>query len=389
MLRGATGSWAPTSAAEGRITRAFVPAPLPPVPSLDIGPEVRDRLDAALLALGRLDSITTLLPDAHLFLYSYIRKEAVLSSQIEGTQSSLSDLLLFEAEELPGAPIDDVVEVSSYVAALELGLQRVRDGLPLSGRLLRELHLTLMQRGRGVERAPGEYRRIQNWVGDRRADVVHHVPPPPGELAKTMGALEEWLNDVPERTPPLIKAALAHVQFETIHPFLDGNGRLGRLLITLSLTVDGVLQEPLLYLSLYLKEHRAEYYELLNRVRADGDWEGWLHFFATGVEETARGSVDTAQRLVRLFRKDADRIKRLGRGSGSPLRVHQAMQGRPINSAARLARETGLSVPTVNTALEALQGLKLVKEVTGKRRGKLYSYQPYLKILNEGTAPLK
>lgn len=388
MIRGATGNWAPTAAAEGRITRAFVPASLPPVPPLEIGSEVRGRLDAALLALGRLDSITTLLPDAHLFLYSYIRKEAVLSSQIEGTQSSLSDLLLFEAEDAPGAPMDDVVEVSRYVAALELGLKRVRGGLPISGRLLKEIHGVLMARGRGAERAPGEYRKIQNWIGDRQAALVHHVPPPPQQVDDCMAALERWFNDIPDRTPPLLKAALGHVQFETIHPFLDGNGRLGRLLMTLSLTVDGVLQEPLLYLSLYLKQHRKEYYDLLTKVRVEGDWEGWLHFFATGVEEVARGSVETAQRLVRLFQKDAERIKGLGRGSGSPLRVHQALQGRPISSVARLASLTGLSVPTVNTALEALEGLKIVKEVTGRRRGRLFSYQPYLKILSEGTAPL-
>lgn len=292
--------------------RAFVPQPLPPTPPIDIGPALRDQLDAALLALGRLDSVTTLLPDTRLLRYTYVRKEAVLSSQIEGTQSSLSDLLLYEVADAPGAPLDDVVEVSNYVAALEHGLGRVREGFPLSGRLMREIHGVLLQRGRGAEKAPGEFRRSQNWIGGTRPGTAAFVPPPPEQVGECVGRLERWLHDEPERTPTLLKAAMSHVQFETIHPFLDGNGRVGRLLVTLLLCVEGVLSEPLLYLSLYLKQHRAEYYALLDRVRVEEAWEAWLGFFADGVRETrpARsprpsGSCGCSRRTARARRRSA------------------------------------------------------------------------------------
>jgi Fic family protein len=261
MNRGITGTYITTSAVGGEVVRAFVPAPLPPSPSLAIDAELRDRMDAALLALGRLDSVTTLLADKRLFLYSYVRKEAVLSSQIEGTQSSLSDLLLFEADELPGVPIDDVLEVSNYVAAMEHGLQRLGEGFPLSTRLIREIHAILLARGRGEGKEPGEFRRSQNWIGGSRPGNAAFVPAPPDRVPELMGTLERWLHDEPERTPTLLKAALSHVQFETIHPFLDGNGRVGRLLVTLVLCAEGVLHEPLLYLSLYLKQHREHYYQ--------------------------------------------------------------------------------------------------------------------------------
>jgi Fic family protein len=285
--------------AENQEVRAFVPMPLPPKPGLAIGTELRDRLDAALLALGRLDSVTSLLPDTSLFLYMYVRKEAVLSSQIEGTQSSLSDLLLFEAEETPGAPLDDVMEVSNYAAAMEHGLKRIQGGFPLSNRLIREIHAILLSKGRGSEKSPGDFRRSQNWLGGTRSGNAVFVPPPPHELHECMGALERWLHDDPEKTPTLVKAALAHVQFETIHPFLDGNGRVGRLLITLLFCVEKILRDPLLYLSLYLKRHRDEYYTLLDRVRREGDWEAWIAFFADGVTESAAGAVETVQRLVK------------------------------------------------------------------------------------------
>lgn len=280
---------------------------MPPRPPLAIDSRVRERLDRALVALGRLDSVTSLLPDTSLFLYTYIRKEAVLSSQIEGTQSTLSDLLLFEADELPGVPMDDVSEVSSYVGALEHGLARIHAGFPLSNRLIREIHGVLLSRGRGAEKDPGEFRRSQNWLGGTRPGTAIYVPPPPEEVQECMGALERWLHDEPERTSPILKAALSHVQFESIHPFLDGNGGVGRLLVTLILCVEGVLQQPLLYLSLYLKQRRDEYYALLDRVRHDGDWEVWVTFFATGVEETATQAVDTVKRLVTLFKVDRER----------------------------------------------------------------------------------
>ena len=236
--------------------RAFVPAPLPPRPPIDWTAELRSKFDQALLALGRLDSVSTLLPDTSLFLYMYVRKEAVLSSMIEGTQSSLSDLLLFELDQEPGVPLDDVREVSNYVAALDHGLRLLEGGLPLSLRLFREIHGVLLNKGRGAHQAPGEFRRSQNWIGGTRPGNAAFVPPPAEEVPECMSNLELFLHDQPEPTPVLLKAALAHVQFETIHPFLDGNGRLGRLLITLLLCEQKVLREPMLYLSLYFKTHR-------------------------------------------------------------------------------------------------------------------------------------
>jgi Fic family protein len=387
MRRGATGTYVLTTVTGDEPIRAFVPAPLPPEPPLAIAPDLRERLDLAQHALGRLDGVSTLLPDTHLFLYAYLRKEAVLSSQIEGTQSSLSDLLLFEASEAPGVPLDDVVEVSSYVAAMQHGLNRVRD-LPLSGRLLREIHAILLQRGRGAERQPGEFRRSQNWIGGSRPANASFVPPPPERVAACMSDLERWLNDIPERTPTILKAALGHVQFETIHPFLDGNGRLGRLLVTLLLCGERLLTEPLLYLSLYLKQHRSEYYALLDRVRSEGDWEAWVSFFADGVRETAAGAVSTAQRIVQLFQEDRARMGGLRRTAGSVMRVHEALQRHPIGSARSLSISAGLSIPTVLKTLDALQRVGVVRETTGRRRDRLYRYDAYLRILDEGTEPL-
>ncbi len=276
----------------GEKAQAFVPAPLPPRPPIDWTPELSSKFDQALLALGRLDSVSTLLPDTSLFLYMYVRKEAVLSSMIEGTQSSLSDLLLFELDQEPGVPLDDVREVSNYVAALDHGLRLLEEGLPLSLRLFREIHGVLLTKGRGSNQTPGEFRRSQNWIGGTRPGNAAFVPPPAEEVLECMSKLELFLHDQPEPTPVLLKAALAHVQFETIHPFLDGNGRLGRLLIALLLCEQKVLREPMLYLSLYFKTHRQYYYELLNNVRMTGDWEAWLDFFAEAVIVTATQAVE-------------------------------------------------------------------------------------------------
>jgi len=319
---------------------------------------------------------------------NYIRKEAVLSSQIEGTQSSLSDLLLFEAEEAPGVPMNDVREVSNYVAAMEHGLARIREGFPLSNRLIREIHAILLSRGRGAEKSPGGFRRSQNWLGGTRPGNAAFVPPPPEQVQECMGALELWMHDSPVRTPTLLKAALAHVQFETIHPFLDGNGRVGRLLMTLMLCVEKVIRDPLLYLSLYLKERCAEYYSLLDTVRAEGDWERWVAFFADGVNESATGAVETAQRLVRIARNDREQIQRLGRAASTALRIHHALQEQPVANAATIARRTGITPPTVLSSLASLQKLDIVRELTGRRRGRVFSYAGYVKILSEGTEPL-
>jgi Fic family protein len=387
MRRGITGQYAVTKVA-GEQVRAFVPRPLPPEPPLDVGGARQLLLEQALLALGRLDSISTLLPDPHLFLYTYVRKEAVLSSQIEGTQSSLSDLLLFELEEAPGLPVNDVVEVSNYVAALHHGLERLKGGFPLSNRLIREIHANLLSRGRGSEKEPGEFRRSQNWIGGTRPGNAHFVPPPPEAVADCMGELERFLHD--ERAPVavLVKAGLAHVQFETIHPFLDGNGRVGRLLITLLLCHAGVLKEPLLYLSLYLKQHREEYYRLLELVRAEGDWEAWLDFLLEGVRTTADLAVGTAQRLVALFAHDRARIQGGGRAAGSALRVHDFLRERPLTSLTVVSQRTGLSFPAATAGMRMLADLDIARELTGRRRNRVFTYHRYLAILNEGTEPL-
>jgi Fic family protein len=387
LERGPTGRYE-TSSSGGEVVRAFVPHPLPPEPPLSLEGGLQRALESAVLALGRLDAVSTLLPDPTLFLYTYVRKEALLSSQIEGTQSSLPDLLLFELEEAPGVPLDDVVEVSNYVGALEHGLSRLRASFPLSNRLIREIHGVLLARGRGSEKDPGEFRRSQNWVGGSRPGNASFVPPPPNEIADAMAALERFLHDEADGLPVLIWAGLAHVQFETIHPFRDGNGRVGRLLITFLLCHAGVLREPLLYLSLYFKENRARYYELLDRVRRTGDWETWLDFFLEGVRQTAEGAVSTAQRLVETFRRDRERIEASGRRAGSALRLHDALKARPLLSLAEACRRTELSFPTASSAMDLLVSLGIARELTGKRRNRLFAYDSYMSALEEGTQPL-
>ena len=369
----------------GEKARAFVPALLPPKPAIEWTPELRSKFDQAWLSIGRLDSISTFLPDISLFLYMYVRKEAVLSSMIEGTRSSLSDLLLFELDMQPGVPLDDVREVSNYVAALDYGLKRLAEGFPLSLRLIREMHGVLLSGGRGSDQAPGEFRRTQNWIGGTRPGNAAFVPPPAEQVLECMGKLELFLHDQPELTPALLKAALAHVQFETIHPFLDGNGRLGRLLITLLLCERKVLREPMLYLSLYFKTHRQYYYELLNNVRLTGDWEAWLDFFAEAVIVTAGQAVDSARQLIDLANEDRDRINRLGRAAASTLRVHRALMERPITTSGWLVEKTGITPATVNKCLGHLERLGVIRELTLRKRNRLFSYVRYVEIMNQGT----
>jgi len=346
-------------------------------------------LEKANRSLGRLDGVGGIFPDPALFLYMYVRKEALLSSQIEGTQSSLSDLLLFESEELPGVPIDDVEEVSHYVAAIDHGLERMQGGFPLSLRLVRELHKIMLSGGRGHDKQPGEFRTSQNWIGGTRPGNASFVPPPPNKVVECMGLLEKFLHDDPVKTPLLLKAALAHVQFETIHPFLDGNGRVGRLLITLLLCAEKALTQPLLYLSLYFKTHRDQYYELLQSVRTKGTWEDWVDFFLRGVIETSEQAVGTAKRILDLIKRDRERIQKLGRPAASSLRLHHAFQERAILSIPGAAKHTGMSQPTVTRALAHLSILGVVRETTGKKRRKLYVYDAYMKILGEGAEPIK
>ncbi len=387
MKRGVTGYYE-TTATAGEAVRAFVPAPLPPDPPLDLGGARQRLLERAVLACGRLDGVTALLPDPDLFRYAYVRREAVLSSQIEGTQSSLSDLLLFELDEAPGVPFDDVVEVSNYVAALEHGLARLRADFPLSARLLREVHEHLLARGRGANKQPGAFRTSQNWIGGTRPGNAQFVPPPPQRVAECMADLERFIHAGEDGLPALVRAALTHVQFETIHPFLDGNGRVGRLLIALMLFESKVLSQPLLYLSLYLKQHRDEYYRRLDAVRRDGDWEAWLDFFLEGVTETAQSAVDTAHRLLALFRDDTTRVQTLGRAAANALRVFDALRARPLANLSTLAERTGASYPTVSRAIAALERLNIVREITGRKRERVFAYARYLDILNEGTEPL-
>ncbi|MTH79114.1 Fic family protein [Paracoccus aestuariivivens] len=370
----------------GEIVRAFVPPPLPPKPDIDVL-QLLDRLSLAERALGRLDGITTLLPRQELFLYMYVRKEAVLSSQIEGTQSTLTDLLRFETEAAAGEPIDDIREVSNYVDAMMYGLERLQE-LPLSLRLIREMHERLLQSGRGGTKNPGEFRRSQNWIGGSRPGNALFVPPPVTEMDACLDALERFMHERDSKLPALIKAGLLHVQFETIHPFLDGNGRIGRLLVTLYLCVNDVLRKPLLYLSLYLKTHRADYYRLLQEVRQYGNWEAWLDFFLTGVAETANQAFDAATRIVDLFKTDRERITAESDRPGSALRIHDLFQQNPFLTATQAVQNTGLSAPTVNAALADLERLGIVIEITGRRRRRVFSYQRYLAIISEGTDPI-
>jgi Fic family protein len=374
------------STAAGETVSAYVPPPLPPEPPVEMG-GLMPLAEQASRALGRLDGITTILPAPPLFLLMYVRKEALLSSQIEGTQSSLSDLLLFENDEIPPVLLDDVQEVSNYVAAMTYGLKRLEDGFPLSLRLIREIHDILLRKGRGSSKQPGAFRRSQNWIGGTRPGNALFVPPPPNELAGCLDNFEKFLHD--DGLPTLVRAALAHVQFESIHPFLDGNGRLGRLLITLMLCADGALKAPMLYLSLYFKQRRQQYYDLLQDVRERGDWETWVEFFLTGVAETADEAVATARQLLTLFEEDRVRIRAMGRSAASMLRVHDLLQRRPIIGIVPASRELNVTHPTVMKAIANLQKLEIVREVSGRRRGKLFAYAKYMNILNRGTETLR
>jgi Fic family protein len=364
----------------------FIPAPLPPKPPLKFEPELLRLSDAAGRALGRLEGISASL-DPDRLLYMYVRKEAVLSSSIEGTQSTLADLLRYETDAVPGTPLDDVREVSRYVAALQHGIERIRSGrLPLSLRLIREIHRVLMKSGeRGGAQAPGEFRRTQNWIGGTRPGNARFVPPPPPEMRRSLDNLERFLHDEYGHTAPVIKAGLAHAQFETIHPFLDGNGRVGRLLVSLMLVVDGVLSQPFLYLSLYFRERRADYYDALQRVRTHGDWEGWLRFYLIGVDVVANQAAETTRRLLQLYDRDRARMQSLGKATGSALAVYDILRRRIVVSAPKAAEEAGITWPTANAALQRLARLGLVAETSGRRRDRLYTYTSLLEILDHGT----
>jgi len=375
------------SSVAGETVRAFMPPPLPPIPAVELS-GLHQQLDRANQGLGRLNGMSRLLPDVRFLLYLYVRKEALVSSQIEGTQSSFTDLLLFENEAVPSVPLEDVEEVSNYVAAMQHGFRRLRGGFPLSLRLIREIHAILLRGGRGANRSPGEFRRTQNWIGGNRPGNASFVPPPPERLMECLGGFERFLHDERHRLPILVEAGLVHVQFESIHPFLDGNGRVGRLLITLLLCSKGVLTEPLLYPSLYLKTNRSQYYDLLQRVRTDGAWEDWLAFFLDGVATAAQEAADTAERTLRLFAHDRQKIQVLGRAATSALRVHELMERNPFVRIRTAAKALKLTIPTVTSALNHLLQLGIVKEVSGKRRNRLFAYSRYVNMVGEGTKPL-
>lgn len=373
---------------KGEPYQAYVPAPLPFSPALNMA-ALQPLLDKANHSLGKLDTMLSFLPDISLLLYFYVRKEALLSSQIEGTQSSFNDLLMYESEQIPNVPLDDVEEVSHYVAAQQHGLNRMKEGFPLSLRLIREIHAILLRGGHDSNKQPGEFRTSQNWIGGTRPGNAVFVPPPPDKLIECMSNLEFYLNDKYGKFPTLIKAAVSHVQFETIHPFLDGNGRTGRLLITFLLCAEGLLQKPVLYLSLYFKKHRRTYYELLNRVRDQAEgWEAWVEFFLEGVVETAQEAIESTKAITDLFDKDRAKMKTLKRAMPGALKAFEYLQRKALVTIPKLAQVLEVSQPTATAALKNLKELRIVKEISGKKRDKLFSYEAYLNILKQDTEPL-
>lgn len=369
----------------GESYKAYVPEALPPTPALELD-GLSKRLEEATQALTELNSMTKGIPNISLFIYMYVRKEALLSSQIEGTQSSFCDLILFENDQKPTVDLDDVEEVSNYVKAIHHGLKRLKEGLPLSLRLLKEIHRILLSGSRGNHKLPGELRTSQNWIGGTRPGNALFVPPPADEVMNCLGNFETFLHN--DQFPTLIKAGLAHLQFETIHPFLDGNGRLGRLLITLLLCEGGMLDHPTLYLSLYLKQNYNVYFSLLQEVRNHGTWETWLEFFLDGVTASSKKAIKTAQRINELFERDMKKIQSLGRARFSCESVFEHLKQLPQVSVPALTDALAMSAPTARSALNQMLELGILQESSGKKRDKIYVYEDYLAILEEGAEPL-
>lgn len=361
---------------------AFIPDPLPPFPP--VGPDAYHlRLSNTTMAMGRLDGVAHMLPDKRHFLYAYVRREAVYSSQIEGTQSTLDDLYQYETVEEPEvAPGGDVGEVCGYVAAMDHGLARLAEGFPLSLRLIREMHAKLVERARGSHQTPGEFRRTQNWIGGTRPGNAIYVPPPPEEMTACLDSFEKFLHSDPP-LPLAVKVALAHVQFESIHPFLDGNGRVGRLMIPFLLMHNRAIHEPLLYVSLFFKKHRAVYYERLQRVRTHGAWTEWVDFFLEALEESAIGAVSTAHAIRELTERDARQLGALKRAAAGARRLHGHLMRRPVTTLGRSAAELQVSVPAVTRAMENLMSLGIAEEISGRKWGRMFAYENYLKILRK------
>jgi Fic family protein len=365
--------------------KAYIPPSLPPRPPIEME-RLSGLLEKSAAALAELNNMSKSIPNTSLFVYMYVRKEALLSSQIEGTQSSFSDLILFEHHQKPEVSLDDVEEVSNYVKAINYGLERLRGGFPLSLRLLREIHSVLLSGKRGSNKMPGEFRESQNWIGGTRPGNALFVPPPTENLVDCLANLEKFLHD--ETLPVLIKAGLAHVQFETIHPFLDGNGRLGRLLITLLLVEGGLIDEPVLYLSLYLKQNRKIYYDLLQEVRSYGAWETWLEFFLNGILTSSKQAIKTAEDINLLFSEDSIKISSLGRARFSCEQTLEYLKQLPQVSVQLLAKELDVSLPTARSSLNHMVDLGILEEVSGKQRDKIYVYRKYLGMLEDGAEPL-
>jgi Fic family protein len=366
----------------GGAYRAFIPAPLPPKPPVRLDAGLQSLLSRADQAVGRLDGVIHTLPNADLFIYMYTRHEAVLSSQIEGSQSTLKDLLAVELEPLRLGLPDDVQEVVNYVRAMNYGIDRLTE-LPLSLNLLCEIHAQLLSSGRGSTKQPGEFRREQNWIGEEGAPIgrATFVPPPEHEMKQALHNFENFLHRE-RQLPDLVHVGYAHAQFETIHPFLDGNGRVGRLLVSFLLVNRGVLHRPLLYLSLYLKRHRAEYYDRLMAVREDGDWEGWLRFFLRAVAETATEATATAREILALA--DRQRVVVQERGLGiNGLRLLDALYRRPIVHVNAVSDELDVHYITANKLVEKFQALGLLFEITGRKRDRVFAFEPYLDLFRE------
>lgn len=370
----------------GEVYKAYIPPKLPPKPPIDLI-RLYPYLEKATLALAKLNITCKSIPNTSLFTYMYVRKEALLSSQIEGTQSSFSDLMLFEHNQKSNISLEDVEEVSNYVKAITYGLEELKDDFPLSLRLLRKIHNILLSGGRGSKKLPGEFRCSQNWIGGTRPGNALFVPPPVDYLYECLGDFENFLHN--DSLPVLIKAGLAHVQFETIHPFLDGNGRLGRLLITLLLCHYKILDAPILYLSLYLKQNRHIYYELLQEVRVYGNWETWLEFFLEGIYNSAMQAIQTANLINQLFEKDILKLEKMGRARFACLQVLEYMKLLPQVNVPILARELNITAPTARHALELMRKLEILQEISGKKRDRIYVYRKYLDILEEGAEPFK
>ncbi|ABE04833.1 Fic family protein [Rickettsia bellii] len=368
----------------GESYKAYIPPELPPEPPIDLV-KLYTHLEKATLALAELNITCKSIPNTSLFIYMYVRKEALLSSQIEGTQSSFSDLMLFEHNQKPEISIEDVEEVSNYVKAIMYGLERLKDSFPFSLRLLREIHNILLSGGRGSKKLPGEFRRSQNWIGGTRPGNALFVPPPVDYLNDCLSHFENFLHD--NSLPVLIKAGIAHVQFETIHPFLDGNGRLGRLLITLLLCHNEILNATILYLSLYLKQNRHIYYELLQEVRMHGNWETWLEFFLEGIHKSAMQAIQTTNLINQLFEEDITQIEKAGRARFVCKQVLEYMKLLPQVNVSMLAKGLDITAPTARHALELMRKLNILEEISGKKRNKIYVYRKYLNILEEGTEP--